>query len=375
VTTKGKRQEQRERRVTFGSTLFTSALTVLAAVVIFFVINSFRPVSNQKEFSGLISPADGRIVLSRDPDLNIDGIYFDDFDKNERSVPLDDNPGYKLNLFVLREREGCREIDMLKTLSSDSIEISTLPEVPQEIEIQVTDGSGKGKIQLYVITDRPYPGGQIPAYKGTASTKDRFRVQVGRKGLTGFLKAEAGGFYTPGITSGVTGLGEGPVAAILAVRLQGNRAVGRSQLVILKRKGILHPDDIWFDEDRTGYFSLPFLGNNLDTSRLAFLTPVKEGKRKVVICTMDYKQHYDVSALFPEGPITIDHWGKTQEDYNILYVREEFGEGNLQKVRVGTLDVARFMENLASFPPQEAYEKGSTVGQEKQAEGAGKPGG
>jgi hypothetical protein len=129
--------------------------------------------------------------------------------------------------------------------------------------------------------------------------------------------------------------------------------VGRSQLIIVKRKGILHPDDVWFDEYKTGYFSLPFVGNNLDTSRLAFITPLKDEPHKVVVCTLDYKQHYDVSALFPEGPISIDHWGKTAEEYNVLYVKEEFGEGNVQKVKVGTLDVVRFMENLAVFPPQE----------------------
>ena len=348
-----KREGEEERKVTIGSTIFASALTVLAAVAIFFVINSFRPLDKQKEFSGLISTSDGKMIVSRDPDLTIDSIVFDDFDKDEISVPIDDNPGYKFSMFSLREREGNKEIDMLRSLADEGIDISTLPDVPQEVRVQVADNSGKGKIQLYIITDRPYPSSALPAQQGVTSKKDRFVLQIGRKGLTGFLKAEAGGFYSPGTTGGVTGLGEGPVAAVLAVRMQGSRAVGRSQLLVVKRKGIVNPGDIWYDQYKSGYFSLPYITNNYESSRLAFLTPLKDGGFKVIVCTFDYKQHFDISALFPEGAVTIDHWGKTPEDYDILYVKEQFGEGAVDKVKVGTLDVMRLMENLASFPPPE----------------------
>ncbi len=317
-------------------------------MVIFFVINHFAPHRGSAEFEGLVSPADGKLTISRDGDLQISEVVFNDFDKNEEAIQLDTNPGHKINAFAIRLHAGVNEIDMLRTLSIDDISFDELPEVPQLIEVRVNDRNPKGKVKLFIITDRPYYGSPLPDRMSDEGNQYRFSLQVGRKGLTGFVSVEASGLYSKGAGSGAVGLGEGPVAAIMAVRYQGDKPVGRSQLVLVIRKGIVNPDDIWYDADNAGYFSLPYVGANMETSRLAFITPVLGEAPKVVACTLDYKQKFDISALFPEGPITIDHWGMTEEEFDILYVRDTYGDEQVHKVKVGMLDASRVGQNMAS---------------------------
>ena len=342
-------EEKKEgKRVGFGPIILTSAFVVVVVGAVLIWVLVIHPAGYAEEFARLIAAVDGRIVVPLDDNLSINAILFHDFEGNEQSVDFDGNPGHEIEAFELRERDDIIELDMLGTLSSDSIDIETLPEVPQEINVKVFDKTGRGKVDLFIITDRPYPGGK-PLRAGVSSNRLVFKAQVGRKGISGFVSTEAGGFYPKGISCGIAALGEGPVAVLVAVRFQGSRPIGRSKLVLIKRKGIMHPDDTWFDKTKSGYFSLPFLGNNLETSRVAFVTPIEVGHPKLIVSTLDYKLHYNVSELF-KSPVAIDHWGRRDDEINILYVREEGESVELHKVMVGTSGVVRLIEDIPFSP-------------------------
>jgi hypothetical protein len=341
----GEEKPREERKVSFGSTLFTSGLVILAAVAIFFVVNGFRGTSGSSEFEGLVSPSDGKIIVPRDGDLRIESISFRDYDANEVPVNFSDNPAHKINSIFLREVSGVQEFDLRRTLLADSIDISTLPAVPQEITITVSDNQDRGKVGLYVITDRPYettfvPGGAVKSSQLT------FRGQIGRKGLRGYVAVDKNGIYLRPVSDGIP-IGEGPVAILVAVRKVAGRPVGRSQLVTVKRKGIIHPDDQWLDEFNTGYFSRPFMSDSFETSRAAFYSPISGGPRKLLVSTLDFTHRFDIGSLFPEGGVSIDHWGKNDNDFDVLYVRVDSRPGELFMVKVGQSEIMRLIDSPA----------------------------
>jgi hypothetical protein len=339
----GEESPKQERRATFGSTLFTSGLIIIAAVAIFFVINGFRNRAESKEFAGLVSPSDGTILVPRDGDLRIESISFRDYDGMETPVNFSDNPGHKINALALRDVTGVKEFDMRRTLLADSIDITNLPAVPQDIAVTVSDSQDRGKVGLYILTDKPYEAAFVPG-GGIESNQLRFQGQIGLKGLRGFVAIEKDGIYLKPVGDGIP-IGEGPVAILMAVRIVAGRPVGRSQLVAVKRRGVLHPEDEWLDEYKTGYFSRPFMSDSFETSRAAFYSPVSGGRRRALISTLDFKHRYDIDSLFPEGAVIIDHWGVSEDDFDLLYVRVDTKPDELFMVKVSQGQVMRWTDN------------------------------
>ena len=309
-----------------------------------------------KEFDGLVSASNGAFLVNEDPELRIESICFYDYDNHEVSISTIDNPGGQITAIALRKRMDVKEFDLSRTLAADDIDIGLLPEVPQEIIVEVSDSTAKGEVELYILTDNAYPTTTYTSIPGVKSKLLKFGARIGLKGIHGFVAIEDDGIHLVAGDGGQVSIGEGPLAILMAVRKKGGRPVARSQPVIVKRKGIVHPDDQWMDECKSGYFSRPFLGDKFETSRVAFISRVNGMNPKVIISTFDFKYHYDVSNLFPEGPVSIDHWGKTEDDYDILYVRGEFGLNDLHKVKVGQADVMRITGSHANSFESAAFE-------------------
>lgn len=294
-----------------------------------------------KEFGGLVSAANGAFLVDEDPELRIESICFYDYDNHEISISIIDNPGGQIKAIALRKRMDVKEFDIPRTLAADAIDFGLLPDVPQEIVVEVSDSSPKGEVELYILTDNAYPTPSYTSMPGLKSKQLKFKARIGLKGIQRYIAIEEDGIHLVAGDGGQVSIGEGPMAILIAVRKKGGRLEARSQPVIVKRKGIVHPDDRWLDEYKSGYFSRPFFGDKFESSRVAFFSRVNGMFPKVIISTFDFKYHYDVSNLFPEGPVSIDHWGRTEDDYDVLYVRGEFGLNELHKVKVGQADVMR----------------------------------
>jgi len=332
---------------------FLLTIVCLAAVLFSGCMGS----GSGKAFEGLVSATNGAFLVNEDPELRIESISFYDYDNHEISISIIDNPGGQVTAIALRKRMDVKEFDIPRTVAADAIDFGLIPQVPQEIVVEVSDSSTKGEVELYILTDNAYPTPTYTSIPGVKSKLLKFEARIGLKGIQGFVAIEEDGIHLVAGDGGQVSIGEGPLAILMAVRKKGGRPEARSQAVIVKRKGIVHPDDRWMDEYKSGYFSRPFLSDKFETSRVAFFTRVNGMFPKVIISTFDFKYHYDVSNLFPEGPVSIDHWGRTEDDYDILYVRGEFGLNEIHKVKVGQAEVMRMAgshaESLESVKSEE----------------------
>lgn len=349
----------------FKRVIVSPGIILVVAVYVSTLISGCTGGGADKEFDATVSPKDGSFLMELDTSLTIESVSFYDYDSSEIPVNIEENQGEKIKAIALRKRDGVKEFDIPRTLATEGIDTSTLPEVPQEIIVRVSDKTGKGEIQLYILTDDAYPTMLSTSSAGTESNLLKFKCRVGLKGIQGFIAIEDDGIHLTAGDAVNVSIGEGPIAILMAVRKKGKKIEGRSQPVVVKRKGIVHPGDAWYDEYKSAYSSRPFLADKFETSRIAFVTRLSDNSEKVIISTFDFKYHYDVSALFPEGPVSIDHWGKTEDDFDVLYVRGEFGSNELHKVKVGQANVMRVTgshdEIIEQFIPEEAEESGEAV--------------
>jgi succinate dehydrogenase flavin-adding protein (antitoxin of CptAB toxin-antitoxin module) len=137
-----------------------------------------------------------------------------------------------------------REAFAIKTLFSDEEFSELAPKhkfyCPREIRVHGRRSQLGTHLALYVIADQVY-------FQGYARTIPNEKVSsvrcgIGRGGISDFVDRH-GNFQDR--NDFVVGNGLGAMVAIVAVEFADDAPIGRSPYVIVVRKGIRYPDDIW----------------------------------------------------------------------------------------------------------------------------------
>jgi hypothetical protein len=125
--------------------------------------------------------------------------------------------------------------------------------------------SQKGSIVVvYICTDRFYFQGVNKSFL----KRENFEVDclLGRGGIAAFVKID-GSFQNN--NKFVLGNGLGGVGAICAVEFLNSKPINRSRYVVVIRKGIRYPDDIWISK-KTGKPITNRIGDDISEGRFIF---------------------------------------------------------------------------------------------------------
>lgn len=224
--------------------------------------------------------------------------------------------GWKIRLKHLFDEGKVQEDDILA--------------VPFKIQLVVNHSQRSDNLILvYVLTDEVYlqqPALQILPLRRTKIYRDIF---VGQPGVLNFIDPNDYSVTLPD-SPNIVSPGVGPIAAVFVVEFEENKPIFRSNIVFIKRKGIVHPADIWFTQDakREPFISLPL---NIRGDRMvAFQSPESDTDiNDIFVSRLDGSEILNIAPSFFRGSEeVICGWGVDEGYYNTLYFLSSKEGGN-----------------------------------------------
>jgi hypothetical protein len=175
-----------------------------------------------------------------------------------------------------------------------TVPVGAIPAVPQEIVLEGRRSVRGSVVFGFVASDALY----LQPISDLHLDDDRFAVhlQIGGHGLSEFVDPRTGRFFAASDQNEILGEGTGGVYVVGALEAVGRTIEARSRFYLVKRRGILFPEDLWFNE-RDGART-PLLSRPAEPARslVAFQASPNSAKSSPEIFVADFFG-YDVRRV------------------------------------------------------------------------------
>ncbi|MBN1993128.1 MAG: hypothetical protein JW953_10525 [Anaerolineae bacterium] len=253
--------------------------------------------------------------------LRISTLRYRYYDGTVRDYKVEPLSQPKFHALPVEWGEEGWKIRLEQLLEKEQLQQKPLPLVPQEIDLKISyTHASDNPILVYVLTDEIYP--QQLQRQFFPKWRESFWYEgiiIGQRGVNNFINLDNFS-VTSELSPNIIEPGLGPLAAIVAVEFENKKPKLRSDLVFVIRKGILHPNDIWYDRDRRPYLSGPatFAGERM----IAFQSPDFSQINDIIISPLDGLREQMTRLdlpVFQGHEQVICGWGDDVQNRNTLY--------------------------------------------------------
>jgi hypothetical protein len=331
---------------------FVSGRNVLVASLLFSEMN----VALEDTPAQVFDEKTGKFLVESSTSLQIEAICYggSDYSGSRWCMPKPTSLQAFSSLPVDRGQEGWK-IRLEHLLDMGLLTEKDILFVPQEIELEVTQlQPNDNPILVFVLTDEVYAQQATRrAFPLLRKTFFYHNILVGQRGVLSFIDLDDCSM-TSEESPNIVSPGTGPLAAIVAVEFEDGRPILRSKVVFVLRKGILYPDDIWFDRDFRPYISQAMVTS--EKRKVAFQSTIFDASTSdIVISNLDGSETMCLASSFFHGSEeVICGWGDDQDNHNFLYFLSSKEGGNVKvpyKVIVEDEGVSKPIR-LETAPPE-----------------------
>jgi hypothetical protein len=272
----------------------------------------------------------GELLVDESPLLQISGIRYEYANGSQELLEITVSNKQMLEVLPVESGKEGRKIRLEHLFDEGKLQEENILAVPFKIQLVVDHlQRSDNLILVYVLTDEVYlqqPTLQILPLRRTKIYRD---IYIGQPGILNFIDLNDYSVTLPD-NPNIILPGVGPIAALFVVEFEENKPILRSNIVFIKRKGIMHPDDIWFtqDEKREPFITFPL--NKSGDRMFAFQSPESDTDvNDIFISRLDGSGIMNIAPSFFLGSEeVICGWGDDDGNYNTLYFLSSKEGGN-----------------------------------------------